>query len=94
MVIECSKTARPVPGNCCSPATNGKDPWPQVIGIQHELINIGHNRGLGTLDILIALTVAPHRLTVLNLDDDFASIAEVGPELADSAAGIAGRQLA
>jgi len=26
--------------------------------------------------------------TALNLDDDFASIAEVGPELADSAAGI------
>jgi hypothetical protein len=56
--------------------------------------HIAHDRGPGTLDILIALTIAPHRLTVPDLDDDFASIAEVGPELAKSAARIGGRRLA
>ena len=57
------------------------DPWQQVIGVQHELIKIGHNRGPGTLDILVALTAAQHRLTVLHLDDDFAAIAKVRPDI-------------
>lgn len=57
------------------------DPWQQVIGVQHELIGMGHNRGPGTLDILVALTAAQHRLTVLHLDDDFAAIAKVRPDI-------------
>jgi predicted nucleic acid-binding protein len=57
------------------------DPWQQVIAIQHELIKIGHHRGPGAIDILIALTAAQHRLTVLHLDDDFAAIVKVRPDI-------------
>lgn len=56
-------------------------PWQQVIGIQHDLIKIGHNRGPDVTDILIALTAAQHRLTVLHLDNDFAAIAKVRPDI-------------
>jgi predicted nucleic acid-binding protein len=58
-----------------------EDPWQQVIGIQHDLIKIGHNRGPGAVDILIALTAVQHRLTVLHLDHDFAAIAKVRPDI-------------
>lgn len=57
------------------------DPWQQAIGIQHDLIKIGHHRGPGVIDILIALTAAQHRLTVLHLDNDFAAIAKVRPDI-------------
>jgi predicted nucleic acid-binding protein len=40
-----------------------EDPWQQIIGIQHDLIKIGHNRGPGAIDILVALTAAQRRLT-------------------------------
>ena len=33
------------------------------------------------IDILIALTAAQHRLTVLHLDNDFAAIAKVRPDI-------------
>jgi predicted nucleic acid-binding protein len=58
-----------------------EDPWRQVIGIQHELIKIGHHREPGAIDILIALTAAHHRLTVLHLDDDFAAIVKIRPDI-------------
>jgi len=57
------------------------DPWQQIIGVQHDLIKIGHNRGPGAIDILVALTAAQHRLTVLHLDNDFAAIAKVHPDI-------------
>jgi predicted nucleic acid-binding protein len=57
------------------------DPWQQVIGVQHDLIKIGHNRGPGAIDILVALTAVQHRLTVLHLDNDFAAIAKVRPDI-------------
>jgi len=57
------------------------DPWQQVIGIRHDLIKIGHDRGPGAIDILITLTAVQHRLTVLHLDNDLAAIAKVRPDI-------------
>ncbi|MCX4663207.1 PIN domain-containing protein [Streptomyces uncialis] len=57
------------------------DPWPQVVAVQRDLVRIGHHRGPSPIDILIALTARQHRLTVLHVDDDFAAIAKVRPEI-------------
>ena len=57
------------------------DPWPKIIAVQRDLVSIGHHRGPSPVDILIALTAEHHRLTVLHIDDDFAAIAKVQPDL-------------
>ncbi|MFB7931672.1 PIN domain nuclease [Streptomyces sp. NPDC056039] len=57
------------------------DPWPKIIAVQRDLVSIGHHRGPSPIDILIALTAEHHRLTVLHMDDDFAAIAKVRPDL-------------
>lgn len=58
-----------------------EDPWPRIVGVQRELMRIGHHRGPSPIDILIALTARQHRLTVLHVDDDFAAIAKVCPDI-------------
>ncbi|GAA3055898.1 PIN domain nuclease [Streptomyces roseofulvus] len=58
------------------------DPWPKIIAVQRDLVAIGHHRGPSPMDILIALTAQQHRLTLLHVDDDFASIAKVRPGIA------------
>jgi predicted nucleic acid-binding protein len=55
------------------------DPWPRILDVQRDLVAIGHHRGPSPIDILIALTAEHHRLTLLHVDDDFASIAKVRP---------------
>ncbi|MBR7837148.1 PIN domain nuclease [Actinospica durhamensis] len=55
------------------------DPWPRILEVQRQLLAIGHHRGPSPMDILIALTAEHHRLTLLHVDDDFASIAKVRP---------------
>ncbi|MFC8590738.1 PIN domain-containing protein [Streptomyces atroolivaceus] len=49
--------------------------------MHRELARIGHHRGPSPIDILIALTARQHRLTVLHVDDDFAAIAKVCPDI-------------
>nr|WP_232789587.1 PIN domain-containing protein [Streptomyces jeddahensis] len=58
-----------------------EEPWPKVIAVQRDLVKIGHHRGPSPMDILIALTAEQHRLTVLHVDDDFAAIAKVRPDI-------------
>lgn len=58
------------------------DPWRQVLGVQRDLIRIGHHRGPSPMDIVIAQTAAEQRLTLLHADADFASIAKVRPGIA------------
>lgn len=58
-----------------------EDPWPQIIAVQRDLARIGHHRGPSPIDILIALTAEHHRLTLLHVDDDFAAIAKVRPDM-------------
>lgn len=58
------------------------DPWSKIVEVQRDLARIGHHRGPSPLDILIALTAEHHRLTVLHVDDDFAAIAKVRPDIA------------
>jgi predicted nucleic acid-binding protein len=57
------------------------DPWPKIIAVQRDLVRIGHHRGPSPIDILIALTAEHHRLTLLHVDDDFAAIGKVRPDL-------------
>ncbi|WP_256254947.1 hypothetical protein [Streptomyces sp. cf124] len=57
------------------------DPWPKIIAVQRDLLQIGHHRGPSPIDILIALAAEHHRLTLLHVDDDFAAIAKVRPGL-------------
>lgn len=58
------------------------DPWRQVLAVQRDLIRIGHHRGPSPMDIVIALTAAEQRLTLLHADADFASMAKVRPGIA------------
>ncbi len=58
------------------------DPWRQVLAVQRDLIRIGHHRGPSPMDIVIALTAAEQRLTLLHADEDFASLAKVRPGIA------------
>ncbi len=58
-----------------------EDPWPRIIGVQRDLARIGHHRGPSPIDILIALTAEHHRLTLLHVDDDFAAVAKVRPDI-------------
>jgi predicted nucleic acid-binding protein len=55
------------------------DPWRQVLAVQRDLLRIGHHRGPSPMDIVIALTAAEHRLTLLHADADFDAIAKVRP---------------
>ena len=71
MVIRNSATYYGLPDN----------PWQQVIGAQHDLIKIGHNRGPGAVDILVVLIAVQHRPTGLHPDNDFAAIAKVRPDI-------------
>jgi predicted nucleic acid-binding protein len=58
------------------------DPWRHVLAVQRDLIRIGHHRGPSPMDIVIALTAAEQRLTLLHADADFTSIAKVRPGIA------------
>jgi predicted nucleic acid-binding protein len=58
------------------------DLWRHILAVQRDLIRIGHHRGPSPMDILIALTAAEQRLTLLHADGDFASIAKVRPGIA------------
>lgn len=58
------------------------DRWRHVFAVQRDLIRIGHHRERSTMDIIIALTAAEQRLTLLHVDSDFESIAKVRPGIA------------
>jgi len=58
------------------------DPWRQLLAVQRDLARIGHHLGPSPMDILIALTAAEHRLTLLHADADFDAIAKVRPGIA------------
>ena len=58
------------------------DPWRHVLAVQRDLIRIGHHRGPSPMDVVIALTAAEQRLTLLHADSDFDSIAKVRPGIA------------
>lgn len=52
------------------------------LAVQRDLLRIGHHRGPSPMEILIALTAAEQRLTLLHADADFASIAKARPGIA------------
>ncbi|MDQ0685686.1 putative nucleic acid-binding protein [Streptomyces achromogenes] len=49
--------------------------------MQGDLVRIGHHRRPSPIDILFALTAEHHHLTLVHVDDDFAAIAKVRPDL-------------
>lgn len=59
-----------------------EDPWPKILGIQRDLVKIGHHRGPSPMDILIALIAHERHLTLIHVDEDFTAIAKVRPGMA------------
>jgi len=67
--------------NLCGLAAVPKDAWRWVDTAQYKLTLKGQHRGPGPVDLLVAATAVHHGLTVLHVDNDFATIASVIPEL-------------
>ena len=65
----------------CSPIRVPKDAWRWVEGAQYQLTQRGQHRSAGPLDLLVCATAVHHGLTVLHVDDDFATVSRVLPEL-------------
>jgi len=65
----------------CEPAPVPKDAWRWVDTAQYKLALKAQHRGPGPIDLLVAATAVHHGLTVLHVDNDFATIASVLPEL-------------
>ncbi|MCF2528393.1 PIN domain nuclease [Yinghuangia soli] len=53
------------------------DAWSSIADTQRQLARIGHHRGPGIADLLIAACARFHGLTVLHYDADFDTIAKV-----------------
>jgi predicted nucleic acid-binding protein len=52
-----------------------------VDNAQYKLTQKGQLRGPGPIDLLVCATAVHHGLTVLHVDDDFVTVAEVMPEV-------------
>ncbi|MEU6864895.1 PIN domain nuclease [Streptomyces sp. NPDC046876] len=52
------------------------DVWSRVLGAQEALAQAGCVRSAGVVDLVVAVTAARHRLTVLHYDRDFETIAK------------------
>jgi predicted nucleic acid-binding protein len=61
----------------CQPAPVPKDGWRWVETAQYKLTLKGQHRGPGPIDLLVAATAVHHGLTVLDVDNDFVTIASV-----------------
>jgi predicted nucleic acid-binding protein len=65
----------------CSPARVPKDAWRWVETAQYQLAQRGRHRSAGPLELLVCATAVHYGLTVLHVDDDFATVSRVLPEL-------------
>jgi predicted nucleic acid-binding protein len=65
----------------CELAAVPKDAWRWVDTAQYKLTLKSQHRGPGAIDLLVAATAVHHNLTVLHVDNDFATIASVMTEL-------------
>ena len=65
----------------CTPAPVPKTAWRWVDMAQYKLTQKGQNRSAGALDPLVCATAVHHGLIVLHVDNDFATVAAVLPEL-------------
>ncbi|MFJ4190137.1 MULTISPECIES: PIN domain-containing protein [unclassified Kitasatospora] len=58
-----------------------KSIWDWIDTTQYKLTQKGQHRAAGLADLLLAGTAVHHDMTVLHLDDDFATVARVVGEL-------------
>lgn len=65
----------------CGGAPVPKGGWRWVDNAQYKLTQLGQHRGPGPIDLLICATAVHHGLTILHVDDDFATVAGVMPEV-------------
>jgi predicted nucleic acid-binding protein len=67
--------------NLCRLASVPKSAWRWVENAQYKLTQKGQHRSAGAIDLLLCATAVHHDLTVLHLDDDFATVAAVMTEV-------------
>lgn len=65
----------------CGLAPVPKNAWRWVDSAQYKLTQKGQHRGPGPIDLLVCATAVHHALTVLHVDADFATVANVLPEV-------------
>ncbi|GGT35272.1 PIN domain-containing protein [Streptomyces purpureus] len=65
----------------CRPASVPKNAWRWVETAQYKLTQHGQHRSTGPIDLLLCATAVHHDLTVLHVDDDFATVSRVVKEL-------------
>lgn len=65
----------------CATTPVPKGAWRWVDTAQYKLTQKGRHRSAGTLDLLVCATAVHHGLAVLHVDDDYATVAAVLPEL-------------
>ncbi|MFE5616575.1 PIN domain nuclease [Streptomyces sp. NPDC056470] len=65
----------------CLPAPVPKHGWRWVDTAQYKLTQRGQHRSAGVIDLLVCATAVHHDLTVLHVDDDFATVGRVVKEL-------------
>ncbi|WP_035846577.1 PIN domain-containing protein [Kitasatospora azatica] len=65
----------------CRPAAVPKQGWRWVDSAQYKLTQKGQHRSAGAIDLLVCATAVHHDLTVLHVDDDFATVARVLAEV-------------
>jgi predicted nucleic acid-binding protein len=65
----------------CGLAPVPKNGWRWADSAQYKLTQKGQHRGPGPIDLLVCATAVHHGLTVLHVDNDFAAVADVMPEV-------------
>jgi predicted nucleic acid-binding protein len=65
----------------CDLAPVSKAAWRWVDTAQYKLTQRGQNRSAGPIDLLVCATAVHHDMTVLHVDNDFATVASVIGEL-------------
>lgn len=65
----------------CRIAAVPKAAWRWVDTAQYKLTQKGQHRAAGPIDLLVCATAVHHGLTVLHVDNDFATVAGVLPGL-------------
>ncbi|MEO3795668.1 PIN domain nuclease [Nonomuraea sp. B10E15] len=65
----------------CEFAPVPKTAWRWVENAQYKLTQKGQHRSAGPIDLLVCATAVHHGLTVLHVDDDFATVAQVVTEV-------------
>jgi predicted nucleic acid-binding protein len=65
----------------CALAPVPKNAWRWVDTAQYKLTQKGQHRSAGALDLVVCATAVHHDLIVLHVDNDYATVAAVLPEL-------------